>query len=142
MERDAKGRFKYTGKTSSSYFFGKNGHRAIWEAKMGPIPKGYVIHHIDKNRFNNDIDNLALCSVVGHGRIHAHTAWNKGIPLNEDTKQKIHSKRSKTIMNRWEEWAKLKDSGMTYIQIGEKVGKCREQVSSGVRRFKATRGDL
>jgi hypothetical protein len=30
-ERDKNGRFIHTGETTSDYFFGKNGHRSIWE---------------------------------------------------------------------------------------------------------------
>ena len=33
-------------------------HRYVWEYYNGTIPNGYVIHHKDKNKINNDIDNL------------------------------------------------------------------------------------
>jgi hypothetical protein len=35
-------------------------HRAIWEAFRGPIPKGLFVRHLDDNRDNNTIGNLAV----------------------------------------------------------------------------------
>ena len=35
------------------------------------LPKNSAIHHIDKNKTNNDIDNLALTTYKGHARLHA-----------------------------------------------------------------------
>ena len=38
-------------------------HRCLWrEANRAEIPPGFVIHHIDSNKSNNKISNLALCS--------------------------------------------------------------------------------
>jgi hypothetical protein len=45
-------------------------HRYIWERSNGPIPDGYVIHHIDGNKTNNNIENLQLLSKINHTRIH------------------------------------------------------------------------
>ena len=45
---------------------GKRLHVAVWRYHNGEIPKGYHVHHIDKNRANNQIGNLQL----ELGRIH------------------------------------------------------------------------
>jgi len=36
--------------------------RQVWESINGPIPKGYVIIHLDGNRYNDDINNLDCIS--------------------------------------------------------------------------------
>lgn len=45
-------------------------HRDIWEAKNGPIPSGYEVHHIDENKANNCLENLELLSAAEHGCKH------------------------------------------------------------------------
>ena len=45
-------------------------HRKIWEDNYGPIPDGMHIHHIDKNKLNNDISNLQLVTPEEHAKIH------------------------------------------------------------------------
>ncbi|WP_129965774.1 HNH endonuclease signature motif containing protein [Escherichia coli] len=35
-------------------------HHIIWEMHNGPIPEGYQIDHFDRNRLNNNIENLFL----------------------------------------------------------------------------------
>lgn len=37
-------------------------HRIVWELHFGPIPEGKVIDHIDRDRFNNRIENLRCVS--------------------------------------------------------------------------------
>ena len=50
---------------------GKRLHRAVWEYYNGEIPEGYHIHHIDGDRFNNDITNLSLMPGLDHMKEHA-----------------------------------------------------------------------
>lgn len=54
-------------------------HRYVWESNYGHIPKGYVIHHIDGDRTNNDINNLEILTKERHDRI----------TLNENAKNQI-----------------------------------------------------
>ena len=60
----------YTGRPGSDYVFY---HSVVVCEALGltEIPKGFVVHHIDCDKHNNDISNLALMNVSGHGRIHA-----------------------------------------------------------------------
>lgn len=41
-------------------------HRVIWETANGKIPKGYDIHHKDKDRTNNSISNLEMINQKIH----------------------------------------------------------------------------
>ena len=60
----------YTGRPGSDHVFY---HSVVMCEALGltEIPKGFVVHHIDCDKHNNDISNLALVTVSGHGRIHA-----------------------------------------------------------------------
>jgi hypothetical protein len=42
----------------------------IWKKFNGSIPKGFVVHHIDHNQLNDNINNLQLLSKPEHQRIH------------------------------------------------------------------------
>lgn len=42
----------------------------VWIKNNGNIPKGFVLHHIDKNPLNNNIENLVLLTRSGHSYIH------------------------------------------------------------------------
>lgn len=59
----------YTGRKGSKHIFV---HSLVMCQHLGitEIPKGYVVHHIDGNKHNNDIDNLALLTVSGHSKLH------------------------------------------------------------------------
>ena len=45
-------------------------HREIYEINVGKIPKGYHVHHIDKNKLNNDINNLIAIPEEFHNQLH------------------------------------------------------------------------
>src|SRR3990167_8562415 len=45
-------------------------HRQIWIDNNGEIPKGFVIHHIDGDSLNNDIENLECLSAKEHASNH------------------------------------------------------------------------
>lgn len=96
-------------------------YRQIWENHYGKIPKdengiSYQIHHIDGNRFNNNIENLMCVSIMEHYEIHlkqgdfaaAHVIKTKmenyeqslGWNHKEETKEKISkSLKGKYIRN-------------------------------------------
>lgn len=48
----------------------------IWEKVNGPVPKDCVIHHIDHNPKNNDINNLQLMTRK------EHVIHHKTLPIN------------------------------------------------------------
>ena len=49
-------------------------HRGCWEAYHGPIPPGFVVHHIDEDCRNNNIENLECLSWSDHLRTHRRPA--------------------------------------------------------------------
>lgn len=50
---------------------GRGVHVVAMEAFIGRrIKKGECVHHIDENKKNNDLSNLALMSVSAHTRLH------------------------------------------------------------------------
>ena len=49
-------------------------HRAVWQYNNGIIPEGYIIHHIDGNKSNNDISNLQLMTGTEHRKLHNRIA--------------------------------------------------------------------
>lgn len=74
-------------------------HQYIWEKHNKiSIPKGYEIHHIDFNSFNNDIVNLRLMLKSEHRRLHA-------LVISEDTKIKQRANLAK-IRPLTKEWHK------------------------------------
>ncbi|HRZ84273.1 MAG TPA: HNH endonuclease signature motif containing protein, partial [Candidatus Hydrogenedentes bacterium] len=53
------------------YFWARHGaekglHRAIWADANGPIPAGFVIHHVDGDTSNNSIENLSAVPGGAH----------------------------------------------------------------------------
>lgn len=54
-------------------------HNVVWEKQNGKKPKGYEIHHIDKNKVNNDISNLQLVTPKEHTKLHAKLIQGSGM---------------------------------------------------------------
>lgn len=53
-------------------------HAAVWERHYGPVPAGCELHHRDRDRSNNAIDNLECLSRAEHGRIHGPESGERG----------------------------------------------------------------
>ena len=65
---------KFTRDEKTGYYLNstirKRLHRYVWEFYNGSIESGYDIHHIDGDKSNNDISNLAKMSRHKHAEIH------------------------------------------------------------------------
>lgn len=46
-------------------------HVGIWEEANGLVPKGMEIHHKDRCKTNNNLENLEMLSRRDHNRVHA-----------------------------------------------------------------------
>lgn len=60
-----------------SNVIGKFLHRAVWEEANGPIPEGYVVHHVDHDKANNLLDNLTLMLWGEHSSYHGFGSESK-----------------------------------------------------------------
>lgn len=60
----------YTGRLKQKKVFY---HHVIMCEHLGltQIPEGFCVHHIDFNKKNNSIDNLALMTISAHGKLHS-----------------------------------------------------------------------
>ena len=38
----------------------------VWEKEHGPIPRGFVVHHKDRNKLNDSAENLKLITKAEH----------------------------------------------------------------------------
>lgn len=45
-------------------------HRYVYEQAHGPIPAGMLVHHINEDRLDNRLENLALMTPGEHSRHH------------------------------------------------------------------------
>lgn len=66
---------KFTRDEKTGYYLNstikKRMHRYVWEKCFGEIPDGFVVHYIDEDKSNNDINNLTLMSTEKHSKLHA-----------------------------------------------------------------------
>ena len=46
-------------------------HHIVWETSHGPVPEGYELHHIDHDKRNNDLENLACITISEHQKMHS-----------------------------------------------------------------------
>ena len=60
----------YTGRKGSKHIFQ---HHEIVCTEMGltEIPAGYVVHHCDEDKCNNDFNNLVLMTMGDHAALHS-----------------------------------------------------------------------
>lgn len=117
-------------------------HRYVWKHYYGEIPKGFHIHHLDKDRSNNDISNLAMLSPKAHASVHK-------IIRSEETLTKLREncEKMRPLTKAWHssekgrEWHKQHFDNMRdklYAKkefVCEHCGKLFESVANGSNRF-------
>lgn len=67
-------------------------HQDVWRFYRGEIPSGHHIHHKDKNKQNNSIENLECLLPEDHARIHhfpSEVAPKQCLFCGEDIKRKV-----------------------------------------------------
>ena len=63
-------------------------HRYVWEKEVGSIPNGFHVHHLNGDKSDNSIENLALINGSGHLRLHMQEAERKA-KARENVKKAI-----------------------------------------------------
>lgn len=106
------------------------------------LPKELMVHHIDGNTLNDNIDNLALITYTAHNRLHApdRKVWNDGLTTETSEKwrktmEKAQRNRAKTFLKRFEKTQKLREDGLKLREIADKLGISRRQVSERLVRY-------
>lgn len=51
----------------------------VWAYHNGPVPKGYVVHHINGNPDDNRVENLELLTPSQHCAQHNREKWDSGV---------------------------------------------------------------
>ena len=60
-------------------------HRRVFAVALGleSLPPWLDVHHIDEDKTNNSLDNLALVTKSGHGKLHVKLSPSERLPLWE-----------------------------------------------------------
>lgn len=108
-------------------------YRKIWESHNGPIPldtdgRTYEIHHIDGDRTNNDISNLACLSIQEHYDIHyrqedwkACQALAMRMDVDPEIKSELARKSAKQLVEYGDHPWQRKADGTSLVMTTNKV---------------------
>lgn len=146
MVRNEKGQFTYVngnGRYKRIMVNGKNCqlHRYVWEQNNGPIPKGYIVHHINGNKLDNRIENLSCISQKEHNLIHSkdRKIWNTGLTVETSKKWKETLDKALKVRHEqsFEKCKLVKElrKTMSAREVGEKVGLCTRQIHTLLHRY-------
>ena len=88
-----------------------NLHRAVWMDHFGPIPEKHHIHHMDRNRGNNHIENLQC--------LPAFTHLSRAAKGNKWLKSKENKEHLKVIREKAHDWHKTSE-GRAFLSQNKK----------------------
>lgn len=145
MERNEYGQFITQGKYKAVQYVGQrmSEHQRSFCIALGidKIPHGFVVHHLDKNPRNNDINNLALLTITAHNRIHSHEPWNKGLNTRDSEKwnktiqKAVATRKGNYLATKGMEVYELKRKGKSTREISKILGITRETVAYRLKKY-------
>jgi hypothetical protein len=89
-------------------------HRYVWMKHNGPIPNGFEVHHKDKNRLNNAIDNLDLIPGKVHQKVH-------GELLSDLERTRIRDNMINLVIPKAKAWHKSEEGRSWHREHAKKV---------------------
>jgi len=105
-------------------------HRYIWQLHHGFIPVGFVVHHIDGDKTNNDINNLKLLPRKKHDSIETSHRWDLRragkLPPIQNPKQK---NLDRTVL------VKMLVQGKSLSAIGRHFDTTHDTVKRNIERY-------
>lgn len=107
---------------SSKSFNGrqKRLHVYVWEKHNGPVPKGYDVHHKDKDKDNNDPSNLELLTKAKHQSSH----WKS---KTDEEKAQYRERLLKNATPKAAEWHRSEEGRAWHSEHGKAVAKNMEE---------------
>ena len=92
-------------------------HVYVWETETGETLKsGWAIHHLDENKNNNDISNLAPMRNRDHAVLHGET-------LSDERRQQMRESLAKYGQPAAKEWHGSEEGRKWHVEHGKEVFK-------------------
>ena len=103
-------------------------HVLVYETFVGPVLDNEVVHHIDEDKFNNNLNNLQKLTYSEHNTLHPRKIWNKGIHPDKAIFQKMWDTRGVAIKERNNLIREDYKSGMAVKELSEKYSICTRSI--------------